>query len=101
MTQATSETAIETTPIDPPSTYTEPHGINDRGQIVGGFIDSTGLHGFLDIAGNFTQLDVPGSTFTDALGINDRGQIVGDFEDSTGVHGFLATPEHGFGKLFS
>jgi len=44
---------------------------------------------------------VPGSTFTDALGINDRGQIVGDFEDSTGVHGFLATPEHGFGKLFS
>ena len=64
---------------------------------MGEFSDSTGQHGFLDIGGSFTPVDVPGSTFTEALGINDRGQIVGFFGDSTGhTHGFLATPAHGF-----
>ena len=52
-------------------------GINDSGQIVGSFSNSTGLHGFLDTAGVITSIDVPGSANTLATGINDAGQIVG------------------------
>jgi probable HAF family extracellular repeat protein len=70
---------------------TQPFGINDA--MVGAFSDSTGGHGFLDIAGSFTTIDVPGAGFTSAQGINDAGQIVGFFESSFAVdHGFLATP---------
>ena len=44
------------------------------------FIDSTGVHGFLDIGGSFTIIDVPGAAFgTAASGINNPGQIVGIF----------------------
>jgi len=68
------------------------YGINDAGQIVGEFDNSTGEHGFLDTGGSFTQIDVPGASFgTLALGINDSGQIVGRFFNSTGDHGFLDT----------
>jgi len=66
-------------------------GINDAGQIVGSFGNSTGGHGFLDTGGSFTQLDVPGGGFTQAFGINGAAQIVGAFNNSTGTHGFLAT----------
>jgi probable HAF family extracellular repeat protein len=67
-------------------------GINDAGQIVGSFSDSTGDHGFLDVGGSFTQIDVPGATSTDVFGINDAGQIVGRFFLNFGSHGFVATP---------
>jgi probable HAF family extracellular repeat protein len=51
-----------------------------------------GIHGFLDIGGSFTQIDVPGSiSGTAAFGINNAGQIVGDFSNNTGTHGFLYT----------
>ena len=66
-------------------------GINDAGQIVGDFQDSTTMHGFLDVGGSFTTIDVPGARSTSAQGINDAGQIVGYFIDSTGDHGFLDT----------
>ena len=61
---------------------------------MGGFIDSTGIHGYLlDKDGSFTTIDVPGTNVTIALGINPSGQIVGTFADSSGVvHGFLASP---------
>jgi probable HAF family extracellular repeat protein len=78
------------TQIDVPgAVMTEARGINDAGQIVGLFDDSTGGHGFLDTGGSFTQIDVPGAFGTVASGINDAGQIVGSFNDSTGAHGFL------------
>jgi probable HAF family extracellular repeat protein len=77
----------------PGARSTSAQGINDAGQIVGFFIDSTGNHGFLDTGGSFTTIDVPGTSFTIANGINDAGQIVGTFESSFAVeHGFLATP---------
>src|SRR3954464_12873531 len=68
------------TQIDVPGAFaTEAFGINDAGQIVGGFTDSTGDHGFLDTGGSFTQIDVPGASLpfpgTQAFGINDAGQI--------------------------
>jgi len=81
------------TQIDVPgASSTQAFGINDAGQIVGGFADSTGGHGFLFTGGSFTQIDVPGASVTQAQGINDAGQIVGAFNDSTGAfHGFLDT----------
>jgi probable HAF family extracellular repeat protein len=77
-----------------PFTSTQAKGINDAGQIVGFFRISNGpAHGFLDIGGSFTQLDVPGAISTTALGINDAAQIVVWFSDSAyRTHGFLATP---------
>jgi hypothetical protein len=62
---------------------------------VGGFVDTSGnTHGFLDIGGIFTTINVPGASVsgTKAIGINDSGQIVGVFFDATGEHGFIATP---------
>src|SRR4051812_4413319 len=68
------------TQIDPPGAFsTGANGINDAGQIVGGFNDSTGTHGFLYTGGSLTQIDVPGASFTTVFGINDAGQIVGQF----------------------
>jgi probable HAF family extracellular repeat protein len=67
-------------------------GINNEGQIVGAFVDSTGEHGFLDTDGSFTTIDPPGSLLfeVEANGINDVGEIVG-FNNGTG-RSFLATP---------
>jgi uncharacterized membrane protein len=70
-------------------------GINNRGQIVGLYVDFTGPnHGFLDTGGLFTTLDAPGALNTGASGINNNGQIVGFYHgnpqvDNTGDHGFL------------
>jgi probable HAF family extracellular repeat protein len=67
-------------------------GINDQGQIVGSYGDSSGgTHGFLYAASVFTPLDVPfsGANATIAFGINDQGQIVGSYNDLSGRHGFL------------
>jgi probable HAF family extracellular repeat protein len=70
---------------------TNASGINAAGQIVGVFLDGTGLHGFLNTGGVFT-IDAPGAVDTDTSGINDAGQIVGFFSDATGAgHGFLLT----------
>ena len=58
-------------------------GINNRGQIVGDYIDADGTeHGFLLHDGVFTTIDHPDAasgplTGTAAVGLNDRGQIVG------------------------
>src|SRR4051794_21794055 len=52
------------TTIEVPGAYlTYANGINDVGQIVGGFADSTGFHGFLDSGGSFTTIDLPGADF--------------------------------------
>ena len=66
-------------------------GINNSGQIVGYYDDSSGnSHGFLYSNGTWTTLDDPLATKgTEAVGINDSGQIVGNYADSSG-NGFLA-----------
>jgi uncharacterized membrane protein len=71
---------------------TEAYGINDRGQIVGSYLDANiNFHGFVLSKGVYTTLDdlngVVGTT--SAQGINDQGQIVGYYADNTGVHSFL------------
>lgn len=68
-------------------------GVNDSGQIVGYFNNSTGRHGFLDTNGVFTAIDFPSAALTDASGINNAGAIVGGFQSSLGElpQGFLDT----------
>ncbi len=66
-------------------------GINNRGQIVGGYVDAGGIaHGFLlDKKGDFTTINAPGALVTGAFGINNRGQVVGYYADANLVRGFL------------
>ena len=56
-------------------------GINDSGQIVGGYQDATEDHAFLLDQGIYTTINPPGSQFTIATGINASGQIVGGYDD--------------------
>jgi probable HAF family extracellular repeat protein len=77
----------------PGATVTAAFGINDRGQLVGSFYDSTGMvRGFVTDGAAFTVVDVPGAKGTEARGINAEGQIVGDWGDGRIIHGFIATP---------
>jgi probable HAF family extracellular repeat protein len=79
-------------PIDDGTNGTGEPDLNDAGQIVGYYVDSSGVdHGFLYNGVTYTPLNAPsGTKGTQALGINDAGQIVGAYADSSGaVHGFL------------
>ena len=76
-----------------PNGGTSGDGINNRGQLVGNYVDGAGTtHGFLYSDGNFTTIDYPGATLTAARAINNRGEIVGAYQDASGTHGFIATP---------
>ena len=46
----------------PGSTLTVPAGINNCGQIVGGFDDAAGRHGFLRTGATYTVIEAPGAT---------------------------------------
>ena len=103
------------TTIDPPGAANNPRptftnvdqvsDINDSGQIVGGYTDTSGnTHGYLLSKGRYTTLDDPNANgvFTFADGINNRGQIVGIYSTqasvstgSTGVvHSFVLSNGH-------
>jgi len=75
-------------------------GINNLGQMVGGYFDPTQdiQHGFFADGNTFTTVDFPGSSSTWLSGINDRGQMVGGyFDDVSGNwHGFVTD-----GKTFT
>ena len=77
----------------PGASLTEAIGINDDGQVVGYYRDSSGkFHGFFWDAGLFRTIDVPfpEATGTVANGMNNVGQIVGFYDDNMGRgHGFL------------
>ncbi len=66
-------------------------GINDNGELVGGYEGISGEWGFADIAGVFTTLFGPvGATTASAYGVNDSSHVVGVFEDVLShAHGFL------------
>jgi uncharacterized membrane protein len=70
---------------------TFPYGINNSGEIVGGWWDSNRIeHGFTLIAGTYTSFDYPGAVETAGFGINSAGDIVGPYSDASGVeHAFL------------
>jgi probable HAF family extracellular repeat protein len=76
---------------DPAQGGTSPEAINNAGQVVGYFLDASGVpHGFLKNGDSFTTIDPPAASFTLAYSINDRGDIVGFYGDTTGTpHGFV------------
>ena len=69
---------------------TRPQKINDRGDIVGVFVDTSGIsHGFTRLAnGTFSApIDDPNSPtpFTEGRGINNSRLVCGDYTDSAGA----------------
>ncbi len=79
----------------PGAKLSTPLGINDKGQVVGYFIDRNDFdHGYLWQDGKFTALpDYPGSAGTGTGGINNKGHISGTWFDKAGFqHGFLLAP---------
>ena len=74
------------------ASVTAPLSMNNHGDVVGYYDDSTGaLHGYLlPNGGDFVRLDFPGAVGTFAATINDRGDIAGVYFDAAGFqHGFL------------
>ena len=71
-------------------------GINDKGEIVGGY-GSAFDSAFLLRGTKFTQISYPGAAWTDAYAINDAGVIIGGYGTSlTDAQGFELT-----GKAYS
>jgi hypothetical protein len=97
--QAAKSGSIEViTTFDYPGTgivTTSPQKINSRGDIVGEYIDSSGVvRGFVRFSdGSFSAPIVdPNDTvgFTEGRGINNSGTVVGDYDISDGTeHGFF------------
>jgi len=81
-------------PHEPLGQYAD--GINDSGQIVGSYLDSSAVwHGYERSGGTFTKLDVPfaGATATFVTEINNSGEIAGAW-NADGYNGNGA--QHGF-----
>jgi probable HAF family extracellular repeat protein len=79
---------------------TQVEKINNRGQIVGAYNETSpflpnpdaGSRGFVLTRGRATRIDAPGATSTVPHGINDHGQVVGVYEDRNGRdRGFVWT----------
>jgi probable HAF family extracellular repeat protein len=87
------------TTVDVPgASITSLSGINNRGAVVGAYVDKRGRsHGLLLERGTLTPIDPPkaanvhpGGANIQAFDINDHGQIVGFYPDREGTfHGFL------------
>ncbi len=89
-------------PSGPQTTFDDPsgvdatnaNGIGDGRTIVGSYIDGSTTHGFSDVGGSHTPLDVPGSTATSATGINTARDIVGYYADGGGASRGLVDVGH-------
>lgn len=81
------------TAIDyPGAATTNANGINDAGAIAGDYENATGAnHGFTDIDGAFTQVDVGGGAAATVLNrITNTKNVVGYYQDSVGeLHGVI------------
>lgn len=82
----------------PGATSTLALGINNSGQIVGGYqLPDGSRHGFLYSGGIFTTLDDPNATSgSEATGINNLGRIVGGYDLNTPGDGHVFDGAHGF-----
>jgi len=60
------------------------------GRIVGGYLSSTGTHGFSSTQGSFRTIDCAGSSFTFLSGLDPQGRAVGGYGSADGNgHGAL------------
>jgi probable HAF family extracellular repeat protein len=75
----------------PGAIHTYAYGINNAGDIVGAYFDSSErTHGFLLSNGVYSTIDFPDSTLSVAAGLNNLGDITGQYNDSSGIgHGFV------------
>jgi hypothetical protein len=75
--------------------------LNDKGQVVGWYTDSSGVtRGFLKEGETYTTIDPPDSTLTFANAINNNGTIVGAWVNlSGGWEGFVRTSDGVFTVL--
>jgi hypothetical protein len=74
------------------------NGINNSGQIVGFYSDSTTGHAFVKSGGNYATVDVPGAELTYANGINDAGDVAGYYNGYLDVGGTSVFGMYGFVK---
>jgi hypothetical protein len=74
-------------------------GINDLGEIVGGYNSSGVAHGFKWNGKTYTTLDVPGAAQTFAADINNSGQITFDWIDSNGNYQGAVRTNQKYAKL--
>jgi hypothetical protein len=80
--------------ISPPGAVSaQATGINDKGDIVGLAVSSTGTtQGWFLKAHRFSEFQFPGSSNTQAFGVNNRDRVVGSYVDGGGAtHGFVLT----------
>jgi hypothetical protein len=74
----------------PKSNGTQALGINDKGVVVGLYLDSANAqHGFMKKGAKYTSIDVSGGTSSEAWGINNSGQITVFALGSTGYESFI------------
>jgi hypothetical protein len=74
----------------PGSISTSPKGINNKGEVVGYYQNSSGVYGFLLSNGNYTTISCSDATLgTFAFGINDNGVIVGYYSVPFKNYGFV------------
>ena len=66
-------------------------GLNDRDQISGYYVDSTGTpHGFVKDGANYTTLDAPGAMYTIGNALNNEGVVTGLYVNPDhSHHGFI------------
>jgi hypothetical protein len=82
------------TPVNfPKSNGTQATGINDKGWVVGLYLDSANAsHGFVKVGTKYTSINVKGETNTVAWGVNNKGQITVYATNSAGdFDSFLVT----------
>jgi len=97
LTGGADERSLRFSPIDfPGSVATTAFGINERGEVVGSYTDSSNrTHGFVRIGELFRSVDFPGALITQARGISPAGEIVGSYrlpgEPPVNAHGYLLT----------
>jgi hypothetical protein len=80
-----------TYPNYPGAVYTGVNGINNNGDVIGQWEDSSNqFQGYLLINGQYTNLQFPGGSNTNPSGLNDKDTVVGTFLDSSFTqHGFV------------
>jgi len=102
----TLKDGVYTTLDIPGSSRTAPSMVNDHGQVVGAWRDSSqARHGFVWDKGTFFLFDHPLANSMPAEGtypggLNDRGDIVGKYWNTAGVsHGFLRTSDGAYSDI--
>ncbi len=80
-----------TYPSYPGAVYTGVNGINNNGDVVGQWQDSSNqFQGYLLVKGQYTNLQFPGGNNTNPTGVNDSDVVVGNFLDASFTqHGFV------------